>query len=131
MKGELFLGHHGTSEFRLPLDAVTQTFAALAKKGAGKTYLAGVMEEELAKHRIPFVVIDSMSAHYGIKERYPVVVFGGPSGDVPISPDIGAERAAAAGRFPRPSPTPRERSAACLCELVLPRSGVGVKYPGL
>lgn len=34
---------------RLPLDAVTQTFAILAMRGAGKTHTASVFAEELAE----------------------------------------------------------------------------------
>lgn len=37
------------SDLRLPVEAVTQTFAFLAKRGAGKTYLGAVMAEEMLK----------------------------------------------------------------------------------
>lgn len=33
----------------LPAEAVTQTFAILAKRGVGKSYLAAVMTEEMLK----------------------------------------------------------------------------------
>lgn len=36
-------------DFTLPLSAVTQTFAILAKRGVGKTYLASVMAEEMLR----------------------------------------------------------------------------------
>src|SRR5574341_933817 len=43
--------------FELPEEITTRTAAILAKKGAGKTYLAGVLEEECAKAGIAFVVL--------------------------------------------------------------------------
>jgi len=36
----------------LPLDAVTETFAFLAKRGAGKSYCASVMVEEMLEARL-------------------------------------------------------------------------------
>lgn len=82
--------------FYLPEDVLTHTVAILAKKGAGKTYAAGVIEEEFAEKRLPFVVLDPVGVHYGIrstadgtKRAYPVVVFGGEHGDIPIERDMG------------------------------------------
>lgn len=80
-----------SKDFELPNNAVTKTMAIIAKKGAGKTYTAGVIEEEFAKNGIPFVVIDPMGHHWGIKSKYPVYIFGGKNADVPISPEIGRE----------------------------------------
>jgi len=42
----------------LPLDAVTQTLAFIARKGAGKTYAAGKLVEELLGAGAPVVVLD-------------------------------------------------------------------------
>jgi hypothetical protein len=39
----------------MPLDAVTETFAILAKRGAGKSYLGVVLVEELRRRRPPGV----------------------------------------------------------------------------
>jgi hypothetical protein len=39
--------------FELPLDAVTQTFGVLAKRGVGKTYTAAVFVEELLEGGSP------------------------------------------------------------------------------
>jgi hypothetical protein len=70
----------------IPGKFLTKCCSILAKRGSGKTYLAGVLEEELAKAEYPFVVIDPMGAHWGIREVYPVVIFGGPHGDIEIEP---------------------------------------------
>jgi hypothetical protein len=42
---------HLAPDFNLPLEAVTQTFAILAKRGVGKTYTALVLVEELVEGR--------------------------------------------------------------------------------
>lgn len=90
----------GGAAFSLPDTIVTATMAILAKKGAGKTYAAGVIEEEFAKHRLPFVVLDPVGVHYGLRssadgkhEGYPVVVFGGPHADVPLHQKMGVDLA--------------------------------------
>ena len=77
--------------FLLSPGMITKTQVILGQKESGKTYCAGVLEEEMAENRLPFVVIDAMGAHIGIKEKYPVVIFGGSWADVPISPDLGRQ----------------------------------------
>lgn len=86
--------------FTLPDSIVTATMAILAKKGAGKTYTAGVIEEEFAQHHIPFVVLDPIGVHYGLRSTadgkaagYPVVVFGGLHADVPLHQKMGTDLA--------------------------------------
>jgi len=90
---QLAIGTRNGKPFGLPLSLVTTSLAVLAMKDAGKTYTAGVIEEEMAAANVPFVVLDCMGVHYGIKEGYPIIVFGGKQADVPLSPDIGIELA--------------------------------------
>jgi uncharacterized protein len=52
-------------DLTLPLDAVTQTFAVLAKRGVGKTYLALVLAEEMLKNGLQVVVADSVGTAPG------------------------------------------------------------------
>jgi hypothetical protein len=73
------------------------TFALLAKKGAGKTYLARVMAEEMWRAKIPFVFLDPMGAAWGLRssesgasEGIPVAIFGGDHGDAPLERGGGA-----------------------------------------
>lgn len=82
--------------FSLPAEVLTRHMAILAKRGAGKTYTAGVIEEEFAKAGLPFVVLDPVGVHYGIRSdkkgrrsAYPVVVFGGEHADIPIERHMG------------------------------------------
>lgn len=81
--------------FALPQRQVTGTVAMLGVKESGKTWSAGVFEEEMAEHGVPFVVLDPMGAHIGIKQKYEVIIFGGRMQDVPLSPDLGRELAQA------------------------------------
>jgi len=46
---------------------VTGTFAILAKKKSGKTYLAMAMAEEFLRHNLPFIAIDPTGVWYGLR----------------------------------------------------------------
>lgn len=83
-------------QFELPIEAVTQTFAILAKRGAGKSYTASVMVEEMLAKSLHAVVLDPLGVWWGLQssadgERagYPVTVLGGDHGDVPLEPTAG------------------------------------------
>jgi hypothetical protein len=82
----------------LPLDAVTQAIAILARRGAGKTHTASVLVEEVVKAEQPVVVLDPTGAWWGLRSSangaragLPVTILGGERGDVPLE--------AAAGRL--------------------------------
>lgn len=75
----------------LPLDAVTQTFGILAKRGAGKSNVAAVMAEEMFEASLPFVVVDPVGAWWGLRSSkdgkgpgLSIPIFGGYRGDVPL-----------------------------------------------
>lgn len=81
---------------RLPLDAVTQTFAVMAIRGVGKTHTATVLAEEMLKAGQPVCVYDPTGAWYGLKSSadgkkagFEVVVFGGEHADVPLEESAG------------------------------------------
>lgn len=83
--------------FTLPEDAVTQTFSFLARKGAGKTYGASKLCEELLEAHAQVVVIDPVGKWYGLRmsadgkpNGYSVPVLGGAHGDIPLEPTAGA-----------------------------------------
>lgn len=87
---------HISPDLALPLDAVTQTFAIMAKRGVGKTHTASVMAEEMLKQGQPIVVYDPTSAWWGLKSSadgkrpgFPVVIFGGEHADVPLEETAG------------------------------------------
>ena len=66
----------------IPGKYITKCCNILAKRGSGKTYLAGVLEEEILRAGYPLVIVDPMGAHWGIREGYKIIVFGGPHADV-------------------------------------------------
>ena len=87
---------------KLPLSSSTKTFAILAKRGAGKTYTACVMAEEMHKVGIPFVVFDPIDVWWGLrfdkdgkKEGLPIVVFGLENADIKLERDMGVRIAQA------------------------------------
>lgn len=80
----------------LPAEAVTQTFAILAKRGVGKTYTASVLTEELLKAGLQVVVVDPIGVWWGLRASsngksagLPIVVIGGDQGDVPLEATAG------------------------------------------
>ncbi|TAH39264.1 MAG: DUF853 family protein [Planctomycetota bacterium] len=80
----------------LPADAVTQTFAILAVRGAGKSNAAAAMAEGMYDAGLPFVVVDPVGAWWGLRSSadgkgagLPVPVFGGRHGDVPLERTAG------------------------------------------
>lgn len=83
--------------FDLPIEAVSDSSAILAKKGAGKSNAAVVMAEEMYAAGVPFVTIDPKGDHWGIrssadgkKPGLAVPVFGGRHGDMPLEATAGA-----------------------------------------
>lgn len=84
------------SELELPLEAVTQTFAVLAKRGVGKTYFVLVLVEEMLKHGLQVVVADPVGVTWGLRASadgkgpgLPIVVLGGDHGDLPLEEAAG------------------------------------------
>jgi DNA helicase HerA-like ATPase len=87
---------HVSKELSLPAEAVSETFAILAKRGAGKTYTAAVMVEELLKAGLHVVVVDPVGVWWGLRasadgtgEGLPIVVLGGEHGDLPLHESTG------------------------------------------
>lgn len=86
-----------SSDLKLPLDFVTQTCAILARRGAGKSYTASVLTEEMVENNLQVCVIDPIGVWHGLrtsadgkKEGLPVVIFGGDRGDLPLESTVGS-----------------------------------------
>ena len=80
----------------LPLDAATETFALLAKRGAGKTYAALKLAEGMLDAHIQVVAIDPVGKWWslrlaadGKRPGFDIPVFGGHNGDLPLEPGAG------------------------------------------
>ena len=86
-----------SDKISLPLDAVTQTIAAIGRKGAGKTYLSSMICEQMLDAQAQVVVIDSIGNWYGLRigadgksKGKDIFVIGGANGDIPLVPEAGA-----------------------------------------
>ena len=77
--------------------SVTQTFAILAVRGAGKTNAARSMAEAMFDLKLPFVAVDPVGSWWGLRASrdgntpgLPIPVFGGRHGDIPLEASAGA-----------------------------------------
>jgi hypothetical protein len=84
-------------DLALPLDAVTQTLAAIGRKGAGKTYLATGIAERMLDAGAQVVALDPVGNWWGLRvgadgksKGKEIFVIGGEHGDVPLVPEGGA-----------------------------------------
>jgi hypothetical protein len=80
-----------SDDLGLPIDAATQTFAFIARKGAGKTYAAGKLAECLMDAQVQVVILDSVGNWWGLRlssdgksPAYDIPVLGGLRGDIPL-----------------------------------------------
>lgn len=81
---------------KLPLEAATETFAILGRRGSGKTHTAVVMAEEMLAAGVQVVVIDPLDVWWGLRVSkdgksagIPIYVAGGAHQDIPLVPDAG------------------------------------------
>lgn len=86
-----------SDQLSLPLESVTQTFAVLAKRGAGKTYSLLVMAEEMIEAKQTVVVADPVGVAWGLRASadgkgpgLPIIILGGDHGDIPLEATGGA-----------------------------------------
>lgn len=57
-------------------DYLVKKVQILAKTGSGKSYTASKICEELLKAKQPIGIIDPVSAYWGLKEKFEIVIFG-------------------------------------------------------
>jgi hypothetical protein len=84
---------HISDNLDLPGDSINWVNSFVAKRGAGKTYAAAVLAEEMMKNNVPIIVIDGMGIFWGLRvgkdgqgDGLPIVVFGGEHADIPLDP---------------------------------------------
>lgn len=85
-----------SKEISLPIDAVTQTISTIGRKGAGKTYLATMIAEQMIDAGAQIVVLDPVGNWWGLRvaadgksKGKDIFIIGGDHGDVPIVPEAG------------------------------------------
>lgn len=81
----------------LPVDAITQTFLVVGKRGSGKSNTAARLVEQFHRAKLPFVVLDPVDTWWGLKASadgsgpgLDVYVFGGRKQNLPLEPGGGA-----------------------------------------
>jgi hypothetical protein len=86
-----------SDELSLPIEAATQTFLVVGKRGSGKTNTAARIVEQLLAAKVPVVVLDPVDAWWGLKASrdgkgagHSVYVFGGRHADLPLEAGAGA-----------------------------------------
>jgi len=97
--GQTLLG----KPFTLPEEALVETFAVVGIRGSGKTTLLAVLCEEFLKCALPWTMLDPVGVGWGLRAGkdgkpeggLPVVVIGGPHGDLPLAKDQGRKIAEA------------------------------------
>ena len=60
----------------------------IGQSGSGKSYLIGVITEELLRLKMPFCIIDTEGEYATLKESFSMLVVGGPEQDVPLDTDF-------------------------------------------
>ena len=82
-----------SADLALPVDAVTEAFAIVGQRGAGKTVMAKVLAEEMAEALQPVCVLDPLGVWWGLRSSAdgkgpgkPYVILGGDHADVPLEP---------------------------------------------
>ena len=87
-----------SDKISLPVEAVTQTIACIGRKGAGKTYLATMLAEQMLSIHAQIVVLDPVGNWYGLRiaangrdKGEDIFILGGQHGDVPLTPESGAK----------------------------------------
>lgn len=85
------------ADLQMPVNAVTQTLSCIGRKGAGKTYLATLIAEQMLDAGAQVVVLDPVGNWFGLRvaadgksKGKDIFVLGGEHGDVPLTPEGGA-----------------------------------------
>lgn len=94
---------------KLPVNLFNKRLALLAMQGAGKTYTAGVIEEEMLDYLVAhensnakLIIMDPVGSHWGIREKFPIHIVGGDHGDIDIDPEEGHRFAEMSNQFNLP-----------------------------
>jgi uncharacterized protein len=84
------------SNLTLPVEAATQTFLVVGKRGSGKSTTCVRLAEQLVKAHVPIVALDPVDRWWGLKAArdgkgpgLSVYVFGGEHADLPLEPNAG------------------------------------------
>ena len=81
----------------IPDEALDDRLAFVGTSGSGKTYAAGTAVERLLQSGARVVIVDPLDVWWGLRVRsdgktpaFPIAIFGGEHGDLPLSEHAGA-----------------------------------------
>jgi len=72
---------------------VDRGLAVLGMRGGGKSWTTGVIAEELALHKFPFLIVDLMGEYKTLRERFPVLIVALGNPDYADIKNVSAEQA--------------------------------------
>ena len=73
------------TDHSIPFDALDGKVGVLGATGSGKSYTAIGQVERLLDAGRQVIIVDPTGAYVGLRTAFPVPIFGGKSGDVPIA----------------------------------------------
>jgi len=80
----------------IPNEALDDRLAFVGTSGSGKTYAAGTAVERLLANKSKVVIVDPLDVWWGlrvsadgVRPAFPVIIFGGAHGDLPLSEHAG------------------------------------------
>lgn len=82
----------------IPDEALDDRLATVGTSGSGKTYAMGTAVERLLERKARLIIPDPLGVWWGLRlmadgkteSGFPVVIFGGPHGDLPLTEHAGA-----------------------------------------
>lgn len=84
----------------VPIDVVTESTAIIGRRGSGKTYTAAVLAEGMLAAGQQVVALDPTNAWWGLRSSadgtqpgFPIAIFGGQRGDMPLEDTMGPDLA--------------------------------------
>ncbi len=68
---------------------LTGRCCVIGQSGSGKSYLVGVIAEELSRNGLPYLIVDTEGEYGSLKSAFDVIRVGGDDADVPLGVDYG------------------------------------------
>ncbi len=66
---------------------LTGRCCVIGQSGSGKSYLVGVIAEELSRNSLPYIIIDTEGEYNSLKSAFNILWVGGEGADLPINVD--------------------------------------------
>lgn len=111
--------------YSAPVSFIHSTLGCFGKRGSGKSHAGQLHAEQLLEMGVQIVALDPVGAWWGLRASadgkgpgFPIIVFGGEHGDVPLDPAAGEVLAIAIA----------EHGFSCVIDLSLMRKGERLRF---